>query len=109
MNKPGSDGGFFVCFLLNMILNSFWLIPVAAYAIAATFFGWPAWIGWTALIVWAVAVFLVTWFMSWSIRTTTASFSPTGLIGKTTVRRSSQRANSLKEYAEAHKRNAICS
>ena len=108
MKQTGNDGGFFTCFLLNLILNSFWLIPVAIYAIAATVFSWPAWIGWTALGVWAVLVFLVTLFMSWSIRTTTASYSPTGLVGKTTVRRSSERANSLQEYANAHKRSAAC-
>jgi len=102
MNKPGIDGSFFICFLLNLVLNAFWLIPVAIYSVAATLLGWPTWIGWAALITWAVVIFLATLFMAWAISRGTASANPTGLPGKATVRRSSQRPNSLQEYALAH-------
>jgi len=104
MKQPGIDGSFFVCFLLNLILNVFWLIPVVAYFILSSIFGWPGWIGWTLLGVWVVGIFIATLFMAWAIAKGTASYNPTGLPTKATVRRSSQRPNSLQEYADAHHR-----
>ena len=106
MKRPGIDGSFFICFLLNLVLNVLWLIPVAVYFVLAAIFGWPGWIGWTLFGVWAVVILLATIFMAWAIGKGTASPNPTGLPGKATVRRSSQRPNSLEEYAYAHQHAA---
>ena len=102
MNKPGIDGNFFFCFLLNLALNAFWLIPVVACFVLGAIFGWPGWIGWAALAAWAGIIFVITLILSWLTSTGSANQAPTGMPGKTTIRRSSQRPNSLEEYAEAH-------
>lgn len=105
MKRPGIDGNIIACYFLNLILNAFWLIPIAAIFILSAIFGWPAWAGWAALAAWAIIIFVATLVMAWAVSTGSASTTPTGLPGKTTIRHSSGRPNSLQEYADAHQRN----
>ena len=102
MKRPGIDGNFILCYGFNLLLNIFWLVPVIACFILAAIFGWPGWVGWVALAIWAGIILLATIFMSWAVRTGSASATPTGMPGKTTMRRSSQRPDSLQEYARTH-------
>ena len=102
MNKPGIDGGFFACYLLNLILNAPWLVLVIIYAIVAAIFKLPLWPALAGVGIWAAIIFLITLVMSLLVGSSSSAVSPTGLQGKTTLRRSSQRSNSLEEYARTH-------
>ena len=86
MKRPGVDGGFVLCFLLNLVLNGFWALPAVALFITHFALGTPIWIAWLALVLWVVAIFGMTAFMSWAASTSNGNSAGTGTRGKTTIR-----------------------
>lgn len=91
MKRPGIDGGFILCFGLNLIMNAFWALPAVALFIAHFVAGIPLWPAWVALALWILGVLGVTAFMSWASSTGNSNAAGTGTKGKVTVRRSSDR------------------
>lgn len=104
MKRPGVDGGFLLCFGLNLILNIFWLVPAIILFVTHAIFGTPLWLAWLALILWVVIVFGITAFMSWATSTTTSNGAGTGTRGRTTVRYSSERPD---EYIDLSNKRPI--
>lgn len=90
MKRPGIDGGFILCFLLNLLLNVYWAIPAVVLFVLHFALGTPLWLGWLALAVWVAAVFGITAFMSWAVSTSDSNSAGTGMRGKATIRYSSQ-------------------
>ena len=93
MKKPGVDGGFILCFFLNLVLNAFWALPAVALFVAHFIAGTPIWLGCAALAIWVIAVFGITAFMSWAASSSDANSAGTGVRGSATIRYSSQRHN----------------
>ena len=93
MKKPGIDGGFVLCFLLNLVLNAFWALPAVVLFVAHFIAGTPIWLGFAALVIWIVAVFGITAFMSWAASSSDANSAGTGVRGSATIRYSSHRHN----------------
>ena len=60
MKRPGVDGGFILCFLLNIILNLGWTIPAWVLLICHFVFKISLWWFVGALAIWFVAVLLIT-------------------------------------------------
>ena len=89
MKRPGVDGGFLLCFILNLFLNIGWLLPAVILLILHFVVGTPLWLFFVALALWVVIVLLMTIFMSWAARTGDSDTAGTGVQGKNTVRYSS--------------------
>lgn len=91
MKRPGIDGGFVLCFFLNLLLNALWALP--AVLLFATHFvmGTPLWLAWLALALWVGAVFGVTAFMSWAASTSDSNSAGTGTRGNVTIRHASDK------------------
>ena len=90
MKRPGIDGGFLLCFGLNLILNIFWIIPAIVLFIAHAVFATPLWLAWLALGLWLVIVFGITAFMSWAASTGNSGMNGAARNERVTVRYSSQ-------------------
>ena len=90
MKRPGVDGGFILCFFLNLLFNAFWAIPAIALFIAHFVAGIPIWPAWVALILWIAIVFGITAFMSWAASGADSNSAGTGTRGSATIRYSSQ-------------------
>ncbi len=93
MKRPGIDGGFLLCFGLNLILNCFWVIPAVVLFVTHFILGTPLWLAWLALGLWLAIVFAITAFMSWAASTSNSNGAGTGTRERVTVRYSSQRRN----------------
>ena len=91
MRRPGVDGGFLLCFGLNLVLNAFWALPGVVLLVAHFAFGAPLWLALLAFALWVVIVFGITAFMSWAASTSDSNGAGTGTRGSATVRYSSQR------------------
>ena len=91
MKRPGIDGGFLLCFGLNLILNGFWALPAIVLFITHAVLGTPLWLAWLALVLWLVIVFGITAFMSWASSTGNSNGAGTGTRGRATARYASQR------------------
>ena len=102
MKRPGVDGGFLLCFGLNLILNWFWAIPGIALLVAHFALGIPLWPAVLAFVIWIAAVFGVTAFMSWAASTSDSNGAGTGTRGRATVRYSSQRRIEQVERPESN-------
>lgn len=90
MKRPGVDGGFILCFFLNLVLNAFWAIPAIVLFVAHFVAGIPIWPAWVALALWIVIVFGITAFMSWAATGANSNSAGTGTRGSATIRYSSQ-------------------
>ena len=90
VKRPGVDGGFILCFFLNLLFNAFWAIPAIALFIAHFVAGIPIWPAWVALILWIAIVFGITAFMSWAASGADSNSAGTGTRGSATIRYSSQ-------------------
>lgn len=91
MKRPGIDGGFLLCFGLNLILNGFWALPAVILLITHFALGTPLWAAGLALVLWIAIVFGITAFMSWAVSGGNANGAGTGTSGRTTVRYASDR------------------
>ncbi len=91
MKKPGIDGNFILCYGLNLVFNSFWLLPAVVLFIAHFVAGIPLWPAGLAFIAWLLIIFGITLFMSWAVSTGNSNAAGTGTHGKVTIRRSSDR------------------
>ena len=91
VRKPGVDGGFILCFFLNLIFNVYWAVPAVVLFITHYALGTPLWLAWLALVIWVAAIFGITAFMSWAVSTGDSNSAGTGTRGKATIRYSSQR------------------
>lgn len=94
MKRPGFDGGFLLCFLLNLVFTAFWALPSIVLFILHFAIGTPAWLGWAALGIWIVVILAITAFMSWAASTSATNAAGTGMPGKATTRFSSQGTDS---------------
>ena len=90
MKRPGVDGGFILCFFLNLVLNSFWAIPAVVLFVAHFVAGIPIWPAWVALFLWIAVVFGITAFMSWAATGADMNSAGTGTRGSATIRYASQ-------------------
>ncbi len=90
MKRPGIDGGFILCFFLNLIFGAFWALPAVALFVAHFVAGTPIWLGWAALGMWIVVEFAITAFLSWAVSNGDGNSAGTGTKGKATIRYSSQ-------------------
>ena len=90
MKRPGVDGGFILCFFLNLVLNSFWAIPAVVLFVAHFVAGIPIWPAWVALFLWIAIVFGITAFMSWAATGADMNSAGTGTRGSATIRYASQ-------------------
>lgn len=90
MKRPGIDGGFLLCFGLNLILNGFWVIPAIVLFITHFVLGTPLWLAWLALALWVAIVFGITAFMSWAASTSNSGMNGSARNDRVTVRYASQ-------------------
>lgn len=58
------DHGFFLCFVLNMIFRSEWLVLSVILFIARYFVSFPVFVAVIPLIVWVIYAFLITLLLS---------------------------------------------
>ncbi|MBO4352909.1 MAG: hypothetical protein J5818_05400 [Eggerthellaceae bacterium] len=91
MKRPGIDGGFLLCFGLNLLLNAFWALPAVVLLITHYALDTPLWLAWFALGLWLAIIFGITAFMSWATSSSNSNGAGTGTRGRATVRYSSQR------------------
>ena len=90
MKRPGVDGGFLLCFGLNLIFNAFWALPGVILLVAHFIIGIPLWPALVAFGLWIAAILGITIFMSWATSTSNSNGAGTGTRGRATVRYSSQ-------------------
>lgn len=75
MKRPGVDGDFVLCFLLNLIFNAFGAIPAIVLLVAHFVAGVPLWLAGVALVLWIAIVFGITAFLNWATSKTNSSTS----------------------------------
>lgn len=68
MRKTTYDGGFFLCFLINLILNFEGILPALLLFIAHVVFGWPLIFAGLALCIWFLGILLWMHFIGWASR-----------------------------------------
>ena len=64
--KRKRDGGFWLCFLMNLIFDLEWSIPAWLLLILRFVLDWSIWLFVAALVAFFVGVFLKTAFFSWA-------------------------------------------
>ncbi len=71
MKRTNHDGGFFVCLLLNLLLNFSWTIPAWILLLLHFWKGWSLWFFVGGLVLWLGLGLLVTSLMNWASRCST--------------------------------------
>lgn len=66
MRRTRRSGGFFLCLLLNLLLNWEGVLPAALLFALHQLRGWPLWWAGLALALWIGGILLWTLFLSWA-------------------------------------------
>ena len=68
MKKVRKAGNFWLCLLVNMLLNLEWTIPAWAFLAMHFLLGWPIWLFWVALGLWLLNILLWMDILGWASR-----------------------------------------
>ncbi len=66
MRRARRSGGFFLCLLLNLLLNWEGILPAAILFALHRWRGWPLWWAGLALALWIGGILLWTLFLGWA-------------------------------------------
>ena len=66
MRRTRRSGGFFLCLLLNLLLNWEGAIPAALLLALHRWRGWPLWWAWLALTLWIGGILLWMLVIGWA-------------------------------------------
>lgn len=67
MKKIRTDGSFWLCFLLNLLLNLEWTIPAWILLAMHYWLDWPIRWFWIALALWPVVILIRMTVMGWLV------------------------------------------
>lgn len=68
MRRTRRNGSFWLCLLLNMLLNLEWTVPAWILLALHFWLGWSVWWFWLALGLWFLGLLLVTKLLGWAHR-----------------------------------------
>lgn len=71
MKKLKREGGFFLCLLMNLILNLEWTIPAWILLVLHFLLDWPVWLFWAALGLWLLVIVILTGVISFAAKCST--------------------------------------
>ena len=68
MRKIRNSGNFFLCLLINILLNLEWTIPAWVLLVLHYMLDWSIWWFWGAIGIWILDILVWMWIMRWASR-----------------------------------------